>query len=245
MSQPSSVAFHGIPRWLIWVGSVAIVIHFGAIGVNALAAMSGPWPNHDSGMIGPPLLAAQVHEAFGADYLRLIRLNHNYHFLANRLPSTPGVYLEFRLKDEQGNELGMARVPDDNANAWVRHHQSLLTQQVFWEDRVVTPQQSELIAAPGGEVPKTQYWKMDKGRLELVTVDVNQVPLTPPVSGPTQWSLMLASAYSRHICRTHGAAKAQVLRHHQNAILPMVLHADNVQANAFDEIISNLGEFSR
>src|SRR5262249_30264399 len=105
--------------------------------------------------------------------------------------------------------------------------------------------QTELIAAPGGEVPKTQYWRLEKGKLELVTVDVNKVPLTPPVSGPTDMSFMLARAYARHLCRTHGAEKAEVLRHHQNAIRPFVLHADNVQARDFEEIVSNYGEFSR
>jgi hypothetical protein len=177
--------------------------------------------------------------------LKLVRLSTNYHVLANHLPSTPGVFLEFRLKDEQGKELATVKVPDDAANPWVRHRQSLLTQQLFWEDRVVVPQQSELIAAPGGEVPKRQYWQREKGQLELVTVDVNKVPLTPQVSGPSNWSFMLARAYARHLCRVHGAAKADVLRHHQNAILPFVLHAETISARDFEEVVSNFGEFSR
>ncbi|HMF13466.1 MAG TPA: hypothetical protein VKE94_14205 [Gemmataceae bacterium] len=246
MSQSPAHSPVRIPRWLLWVGSVAIAAHFAAIGVNALAAMSGPWPNNDNGMVGPPFLAAQINDAFGADYLKLVRLNTNYHVLANHLPSTPGVYLEFRLEDEQGNELAVVKLPNAVANPWVRHRQSLLTQQELWEDRRVVPQQSELIAAPGGEVPKTQYWQPDKkGRLELVTVDVNKVPLAQPVSGPTDFSFMLARAYARHLCRTHGAAKAQVLRHHQNAVTPFVLRAENVPARDFEEVVSNFGEFSR
>jgi hypothetical protein len=228
----------------VWVGSIAIIAHLGAISVNSLAASSGPWPD-DTGMVRPPLLVAEMNEAFAADYLKPLRLNHNYHAQANQLPSTPGVYLEFRLKDEQGQEIETVRLPDDNANAWVRHHQSLLTQQIFWEDHIVAPQQSELIAAPGGEVPKVQYWQKDKGQYRLVTVEVNRVPLSPPVSGPSEWSFMLARAYARYLCRTHGAAKAEVLRHHQNPIRPFVLNAESVQASAFEEAVSNFGEFSR
>lgn len=243
MSDSSSPSLVRVPRWLVWVGSIAIVAHFAAIGVNALAAMSGPWP--DDGMIGPPLLAVEVNEAIGADYLKLVRLNTNYHVLANQVPGLPSIYLEFRLQDEQGNELAVVKLPNDDANPWVRHRQSLLTQRLFWEDRQVVPQQTELIPAAGGELPKRRYWTLEKGRLELVTVDVNKVPLTPPVMGPTDWSFVLARAYSRYLCRTYGAAKAQVLRHHQDAIRPLVLHAENLQARDFEEMVSNFGEFSR
>jgi hypothetical protein len=245
MSESPSLPPVRVPRWLLWVGSVAVAAHFAAVGVNALAAPSGPWPDNANGVVDPPLLAARINESFGADYLKLVRLTTNYHVLANHPLASPGVYLEFRLADEQGNELATVKLPDDDANPWVRHRQSLLTQQLLWEDRQVVPQQSELIAAPGGEVPKEQYWRLEKGRLELVTVDVNKVPLTPPVSGPTQWSFMLARAYARHLCRTHGAAKAEVLRHHQNVLRPFVLHAENVPARDFEEVISNFGEFSR
>src|SRR5262249_37998709 len=146
MSQVSSQPDVRIPRWLIWIGSIAIAAHFAAIGVNAPAAMSGPWPKSDTGMVGPPVLPTQINTALGPDFLKLARLNTNYHVLANHLPSTPGVYLEFHLKDDQGNELAVVKLPDDDANPWVRHRQSLLTQQELWEDRRVVPQQSELIA---------------------------------------------------------------------------------------------------
>jgi hypothetical protein len=243
MSQPSSQPPVRVPRWLIWVGSVAIVFHLGAVGMNMLAAQSGPWADNNGRPTSPPLLAMRIHEAFGADYLRPIRLDQNYHVLANRLPATPGVFLEFRLKDEQGNDMGSIKLPDDNANAWVRHRQSLLL-DIFAEDEQKLPPQSEIIAAPGRELPKVQYWDMERGQLRLRTVDVNQIPRDHPVSGPSEWMFLFARSYARYLCRTHGAAKVEVLRHHQDAIRPYVLDVDNVPAAAFQEVISNFGEFA-
>lgn len=245
MSYPFAQPPARIPRWLIWVGSIAIVFHLGAVGVNTLAAPSGPWPEPEgSDYIGPPYLALRLNEMFLADYLKPLCLTHKYHFLANRLPGTPGVYLEFRLKDEQGKEMATLKLPDENANPWVRHRQSLLTQQISWEDERVAPQ-NEVIAAPGQELPTVQYWEMEKGQLRLVTVDINQVPRNRPVSGPRPWSFMLARSYSRFLCQSFGAAKAEVLRHHQDAIRPIVLTAEGIPANAFNDMVSNFGEFSR
>jgi hypothetical protein len=244
MSQLSSQPDVRIPRWLVWLGSIAIAVHLAAVSVNTLAAPSGPWPSPEGGeIVRPPFLAANVNSVL-IDYLRPIRLSANYHFLANRIPGNPGVYLEFRLKDENNKDVATVKLPDETANPWVRHRQALLTQQVSWEDQRVTPPQGEVIAAPGQEVPKTQYWDMDKGQLNLVTVDINQVPRNRPVSGPSDWSFLLGRAYARYLCRTSGAAKVELLRHHQDAIRPIVLIED-VPANAFPEIISNFGEFSK
>lgn len=65
------------------------------------------------------------------------------------------------------------------------------------------------------------------------------------MSKPSEFSFLLARAYSRYLCRTYGAAKVEVLRHHQDPIRPYVLTEANVPAQAFNEIISNFGEFSR
>jgi hypothetical protein len=245
MSQPSSQPSVRVPRWLIWVGSVAIVFHLGAVGVNNLAAMSGPWPDAQGGeYIGPPYLAQSVTQSV-ADYLKAICMEHRYHFLANRLPGTPGVYLEFHLKDEGGKDLATVKLPDDQANSWVRHRQSLLTQQVSWEDRFIVPPPTEDIPAPGQEPAKEQYWEPEQGQLKLVTKYVNELPRNRPLSAPKEWSFMLARSYSRYLCRVHGAAKVEVLRHHQQPVRPFVLHADNLSARDFEEQVSNFGEFSR
>jgi hypothetical protein len=56
---------------------------------------------------------------------------------------------------------------------------------------------------------------------------------------------MLCRAYTRYLCRTHDAAKVQVLRHHQDPIRPFALTEENVPARAFEEIVSDFGEFSK
>jgi hypothetical protein len=247
MSDSSTQPVEGLPRWLLWIGSLALIFHFTALGIHALAAPSGPWPNDDNGIVSPPLAAARL-DSFFADYLKPIRLTHNYHLLANRTPGMPGVYLEFRLKDEEGHEIGTVKLPDENASCWVRHRQSLLTQYVVWEDWPIRPPQSEVIAAPNQEVPKVQYWEMvGKGQLQLLTVDINHIPKDRPVpvQGPKDWSLLTARAFARHLCREHGAAKVQVLRHHQEAIRPIVLTEQRAQARDFDEVVSDFGEFSK
>src|SRR5436305_14140476 len=101
MSQAYSERAVRIPRWLVWIGSIAIVLHLGAISANMLAAYSGPWAENEGRMVRPPLFAAKVAETF-SPYSSSIRMNLNYHVFANHTPSNPGVYLEFRLKDDQG-----------------------------------------------------------------------------------------------------------------------------------------------
>ncbi|HMF10937.1 MAG TPA: hypothetical protein VKE94_01490 [Gemmataceae bacterium] len=242
MSQNGSQPDSRLPRWLVWLGSAAIVFHLGTVGVSMLAAQSGPWADNNGRPTSPPFLASRIHEAFGADYLKPIRMNLNYHVLANRLPATPGVYLEFRLKDATGSDLGTVRVPDETASPWVRHRQSLLL-DIFTEDVQVLPPQSEVIAAPGREVPTVQFWEMEKGQLRLRTVDINQVPRDRPVYGPTRWMFLFAHSYTRYLCHVHGAAKSEILRHHQDAIRPYVLDAETVPAGQFQEVTSNFGEY--
>jgi hypothetical protein len=241
MSQSNATSLR-VPTWLIWLGSLAIVFHLGAVSVNALAAPSGPWPGGDGDQIVRPPLIFFKADRLVADYLQPIRMTTNYHLLANRVPGNPGVTLEFRLKDEEGKEIGTVKLPDENANAWVRHRQSLLT-TVFGEDQRLAPPQSEIIAAPGREVPNVQFWEMEKGQLRLKTVSINQIPRDHPVSGPNDFTFLCARSYARYLCRTYGAAKVEIVRHHQDPIRPFVLTEENVQARQFDPITSTFGEF--
>src|SRR5258708_19112366 len=127
MSQPYLQPAAQVPRWLIWVGSIAIVFHLGAVGVNALAVQSGPWADNEGMPVAPPYLAARLNEMIGADYLRYLRLSLVYHQFANKNPAWPGVYLEFRLKDKDGKEFKTILLPDDDANGEVRLRQAMLT----------------------------------------------------------------------------------------------------------------------
>jgi hypothetical protein len=234
-----------VPRWLILVGSLAIAFHLLMVGFGALAAPSGPWVQNEGQILMPPRLAFLVVSSESVQtYLKAIRMTADYHFPSN-VTWLPGVYLEVRLKDEEGKEVAKVKMPDDNANPWVRHRQLLLAQQLR-NDEPITRSPSEVIAAPGQKVPRVQFWEPDgPNRLKLKTTDINQVPLDRQVLGPSDWMFLLARSYARYLCRTHGAVRAEIIRHHQDPIRPFVLSGENVPAGAFAEITSNFGEFSR
>jgi hypothetical protein len=251
MPQPSLDVAYTPPRWLVAVGSVLIAGHLLALVFNALAAPSGPWPSPEEGqyMGTPPQFAFSVSSNLtlpylNVPYLRAVKLTHNYHFLSNR-PTHPGVYVEFRLKDEEGNEVATVKLPDDGANPWVRHRQSLLA-LALGEDQPVRPLTSELIPDKGMELPKVQIWEeIGPRHLRIRTVDLNRIPRNRPVVGPSEWSQLMARSYARYLCRTHGAARAEVVRHHQDPIPPFVMFEESIPAGSFDEVISEWGELSR
>jgi hypothetical protein len=245
MSESYVLPAAQVPRWLVWVGSIAIVFHLGAIGVNTLAASSGPWAENDGRMVPPPLLASKVNQALATDYLKPIRMDRNYHAEANRSLFTPGVWLEFRLKDEQGEQIAVVKLPDEDANPMVRHRQSLLTLP-FTEDTFRTPPQSEVIAAPGKEVPRELIWEeVGSGKLALKTININEIPRNRQVSGPSDWMILFARSYARQLCREYGAATVELIRHHQNQVPPVVLDMEQVPQAMFQEVTSNFGEFPR
>jgi hypothetical protein len=237
-----------VPRWIVLLGSAAIAFHLIAVVSQALAAPSGPWPSLEG-----PDEASAPQFAFSLNsmtesYLKLVKMTHNYHFPSNR-PMAPAVSLEVRLLDENGQEIETVRVPDDTANPWVRHRESVLARWLG-EDRPIAPPQSEVIAGPGRDVPEVLIWELAKGReskdhkveLTVRKVDVNSIPRDRPVFGPSAASLLLARSYARYLCRTHGAARVEILRHHKDPIPPVVMFMENVQAGGFEEQVSNFGE---
>ncbi len=177
-------------------------------------------------------------------YLRPLHLAHNYHVLANRVPGLPGIVLRLNLFDDAGKEVAAVTVPDANANSWIRHRQSLLTLG-FSDDARLQPPQSEVLPAPGKPVPKVRLWDIVDGRLKMLTVDVNQIPRDHPVSGPTDLMFVLARSYSRHLCREHGAAKANLVRQHQEPVRPVALTGDSISARIFDETTSEFGDYPK
>jgi hypothetical protein len=244
MPRPASDPARGMPRWLIFLGSLAIAFHFLAVVCGALAAPSGPWPTMEgSNLATPPQFAFSL-DYLTRPYLKLVKMTHNYHFATNR-PGMPGSYFEARLKDESGRELATIQIPDANANFWVRHRQALLAQGLA-DDQPVQPPPGEVIAAPNQALPNVPIWDaVENRRLKIRTVPEHLIPRDRPVFRPSDWSLVLARSYGRYLCRAHGAASVEIIRHTQESIPPVVLSLDNVQAGAFDELISNFGEISR
>jgi hypothetical protein len=178
-------------------------------------------------------------------YLRLIRMPHHYRFSTNR-PELPGAYFEARLKDEAGQPIATLKFPDADANFWVRQRQDILAHSLA-SDEPVEPPQSEIIAAPAQETRKVTIWEPadTAGRvLKLKTVPEHLVPRDRPVARPSEWSLLMAKAYARYLCRAHGAATVEIVRHTQDAIPPSVLFIEP-QAGAFDDLVANFGEYSK
>jgi hypothetical protein len=262
MPRAPSTSIPALPRWLIILGSLAIVFHFFAVGVVVLAAPSGPWPSMEGpSMAGPPQFAQTLLTRNNFDpatrkikpekdpnllgYLRLVRMPHHYHFSTNR-PEQPGAYIEARLKDEAGQPITTLKFPDPNANFWVQHRQDILARALA-NDEPVQPPQSEIIAAPAQETRKVTIWEPAEGggrSLKLKTVPEHLVPRDRPVERPAEWAVLLAQSYARYLCRSHGAASVEIIRHTQFPIPPSVLFMEP-QAGAFDELASNFGEYSK
>jgi hypothetical protein len=241
LRSPTSDSTH---PFVITVASLAILFHLGAVIVHVLAAPSGPWPGPDGpNMAGPPSFTQAVDESVVQGYLKPLKLTHNYHFWGNR-PSIPGVFLELRLKDAQGELQTTLRFPDPKANSWVRHLQALFAQGLV-PDQPIAPPQGEAIPAPHQQVRTVPIWDIASDQsLRLRRVPEHLIPRNRPVYGPTEWSVVLVHSYARYLCRTHGAASAEVVRHSRESLSPTVLLAGNPPPMAFTDLIANYGDLS-
>jgi hypothetical protein len=231
------------PRFLSWVLSVFILIHFTLVSCAALAAPSGPWPSAAGETLAtPPQFAFNLHRTFGTRYLRSLHLASNYHFLTNR-PGLPGVRLEARLKDDQGQVVQMLPFPDPEANGATRHRQELLARWLA-DDQPVAPPTGEAIPAPSQPVATVVIWDIAEPRhLRTKTVPVHLVPRDRPVMRPSELSLVLARSYGRYLCREHGVSRVEMVRRTQEALPPVILFRDDLPNAPYTELISSFGDF--
>jgi hypothetical protein len=257
MSHPPSAS--ALPRWLVVAGSALILYHLAAVIVPILDVPSGPWVTGEGPRpVAPPEFA---HVASGlstvqADYLRVA---HSYHFDSNRPGDLPGVEFEVRLRDRDGTLMETVRFPDPGANPWLRHRQELLARGLA-PDLPVQPPQSEVIPPAGEKVPMLDIWALhgedfsgkpaaappdSKLPLELRSVPQHRIPRPPmgrSVMRPPEWALVLARSYSRYLCRTHGAASAEIIRHTREPVSYAVLMGSPAQEP--EEIVASYGEMS-
>jgi hypothetical protein len=245
MTDSRSGEAGAFPPWLTLCASVAIAAHLLALAALVIAAPSGPWPMpFGAGVAMEPPFAQAVSNVTTRNYLIPLRMSHNYHFTSNR-PAAPGVFFEVRLKDDNGDTVKVLRFPDETANFWVRHRQNLLAQALA-DDQPVESPGGEVIAAPHQQMQTVTIWDMGSDRmLQLRTVPQHLVPRDHPVFRPSEWSLLLARSYGRYLCRAHGAATAELVRHSREPVLPTVLTTEEPPAGTFDELVSNFGEFPR
>lgn len=245
MAPPRSNTGGPAPPFLFALGSLAILLHLGAVIVHALAAPSGPWPSMEGmTMAEPPSFTQSLDEALVQGYLKPLKLTHNYHFWGNR-PAAPGVYLEVRLKDGKGELLTSLRLPDSEANASIRYLQGLFVQGLV-PDQPIAPPQGEAIPAPHQQVRTVPIWDTaGEQSLRLNRVPEHLIPRNRPVYGPTEWSLVLVHSYARYLCQEHGAASAEVVRHSRESIPPGIFLVGNPPPMTFTDLIASYGDFSR
>jgi hypothetical protein len=236
-----------LPGWLKVVASAFAVGHLVVIGLNAVAAPSGPYP-FNAGPIsgisfspGPQFAKSVTENATGPTYLHWLRMNHNYHFAANK-PAEFAVYFEVRLKGPLG-EVRTLKFPDEKANFWVRHRQEILAQNLV-PDRVIPPQGNEKVAPEGQELAKVEIWMPDgPQKLRLTKVPENDPALRkPPVEQASAWSQAMVRSYLRYLCREHNAVSAELIRHSRRTVLPMELYVPS-GPDFYNELHSNFGEY--
>jgi hypothetical protein len=243
MARPPFQASRQLKPLLAIVGSVIILVHFGLVGVRALATPSGPWPGPEGmGMMPPPLFAQVMDEETARPYLRVLQLAQSH---ASSGPAVPGVFLEISLKDEGGQEQKLLRFPDPEANAAMRYRQELLARQLV-PDQPLAPLPGEYVPAPGQPVRTVPIWDIESdGRLRLRETPEHLIPRNRPVFGPSAWSLLLVRSYARYLCRTQGAASVEVIRHSRDAIAANAFLMDEPPPPAaFQDLVASYGSFT-
>jgi hypothetical protein len=213
---------------------------------NALAAPSGPWPSMQGPQLSePPRAAVVVHEPLARWYLAPLKLSSNYHFRSNsRLEFE--AYLEVRLEDQAGAPIRTVRFPDPKASRRLQHWQRLAASWLVPDEPVM--RESEKIAAPGQKAPEVPIWDNPTGdpmRLSLKSVAKHELAPDQPSMRPSEWSLIFVRSYVRHLCRTHGAARAEVVRHSRAGVPPQVLFEREAPAMPDRDLESNYGRFPR
>lgn len=226
-------------RWTAII-SAALIVHIVAVVSAVLASPSGPWPMRDgSGMSTPPQFAFDTQRAFNW-YVRALRLNHNHHYSGNR-PDRPVAKLAVPTKDSTGRDSKKIVLPDPQANLWVQRRQKILTSWLA-DDQPARPPIGEMIPAPNMPAPSAIIWdSVDNHRLRLRTVPLHLMPRDRPVFRPSEWSMLLARAYSRRLSRVSKTDGLGTIRLTYEAIPPAILFFPNSQPGAYDELVSDYG----
>jgi hypothetical protein len=245
MREPPTRLPRLLPRSLACLTSAAITLHLSAIVLLVLNAPSGPWPTPDGPSTAmPPPFASTAGATVTKHYLAPLKLTHNYHFLRNR-PGQPEVFLEARLKDEFGRVIETLRIPDRQANPWVWHRQSVMAQHLA-DDQPVPPPESEAIPAPKRTARTVDVWDVNPDQtLTLRSVPEHLLPRDRIVYRPSTWSLILIQSYGRHLCRTHGTASVQLVRHTREPLSPALLLVPEPAADLFRDLVADFGEIKK
>lgn len=264
MPRAPSPSAGPLPRWLVVAGSAVILYHLAAIIIPVLDVRSGPWPTP----MGPDMALPPEFAHSAADLStpqgKYLRVAHSYHFISDRPADVPVSQFEVRLRDAQGKLMGEPlRIPDPQANLWVRHRQEVLA-SALGVDFPAQQQGGEALPPAGQQVPTLDIWLPPEARipgepggaspesagdrkvqLRLRKVPLHLIPRDPGVRRPSEWSLIVARSYARHLCRAHGAATAEIVRLSRDPVPPAVLFKEATPDDAFAERAASFGEMSR
>jgi hypothetical protein len=248
-----------LPPWLVAAGSVTILVHLAALAVPILNESSGPWFTPAGPNVAEPPQFARSLSSLASPHARYLRLGHSYHFTTSRPGDTPAVELEVRLRYADGRTESL-RLPDPNANPWVRHRQELLAASLA-PDLPVPPPQAETLEAPNARRPPVAIWALAEedltgepvgpppgrtaGPLQLRTVPHNLVPRNREVMRPPEWALIVARSYSRYLCRAHGAVSAEIIRSTRPPVAPGPLFGAEAAPANFETTVASFGEVSQ
>ncbi len=231
-----------LPRPFIALGSAFVVVHCLAVLMAALAQPSGPWHTPlGADLAEPPYFTGTTAGVTTAHYLGPLRLADHGGNVDN-VPQA-GVALEVRLKDDEGHVTRVIRLPDENANAFVRRRQTLFLRGLA-PDLPVLPRPGEMIPAPGQEPARIPIWETDGDRrLRLEWKPEHLIPRSRDVWRPSDDSLIRVRSLARYYCRQQGAASAEVIRTTREPIRPEpVLLLSEVPA--LDKLTASYGEFT-
>jgi hypothetical protein len=249
MAKPPA-AVRRLPPWLIRVGSALLVFHLFSLGVLVVAAQSGPWSTDfgSTPALGPQF-AESINLVTTYYYLRPLGMTHTYHFDANRL-SSPDVKFEVVLRDESGKEIGRRTFPDENTNFWVYHRQVLLSRWLGMDQPVPprgpevvgpggkdVPKVSYLLGRddlrriPEGIIEHPSLAGIEElppekgNNLYLCWVGEDQQGVIPrdrmmPYFRPSDWELLVARSFVRHVSRQQDAASAELIRYYWRPVRP-------------------------
>jgi hypothetical protein len=188
------------------------------------------------------VFAREFNQVIQPTYLSFLKLDPDYHFPDNR-PGAPGVFLIAHVKDGSGKVLKSLRIPDADANPWLRHRQEQIASRLNQDVPVPMPQ-GERLAPVGQSLPTVKYWDMvpdARNNFRLKEVSELEVPRGRPVFKPSDWSLLLAQSYARYLCRAYGGTAVEIERHTKGMIPPMALFEAAPQG-ALDETVYSFGE---
>lgn len=146
--------------WHMMAGSILILVHLAAIAIGNFHTWSGPWPTPmGESTAEPPQFAKAGYRVTGPVYTQGLRIGTNSSYLTNRPGRDPQITFEFRLRDNEGKLIKVLRFPDEKANGWVQHRQSMLA---MWlgRDAMMPPLESQLVAAPGKHEERRSVWRV-------------------------------------------------------------------------------------